>query len=289
MKLHRSLRILAAFSLFALFTGAWVLGAEAESEGPELVAGRVHYLIGSKGGNVGLQKGPDGVLVVDDKFADTTEEIERAIASLQSGRPTWLINTHHHGDHTGGNAHFGKSLTIVAHDNVRKRLEAEGGAATGLPVVTHADGASLHFNGEEVRLIHVPRAHTDGDTVVWFKGSKVIHLGDLYFQIGFPFLDVASGGSAQGLVAGLDRILELVPADTKVVPGHGVVTGVDGLREYRDMVATSLERVRELKAEGFSADDMLAAGVVEDYVERWTWGFIDAKKFVTSIVAGLDE
>ena len=283
------MKLLLSASFLGLLASAALIHPVPSQTAPEPVAGGVSYLAGSGGGNVGFLSGPDGLLLIDDKFENTTAEIDAAIAALDSGPARFLVNTHYHGDHTGGNAHLGGGLTIVAHDNVRGRLAADGQPAVALPVVTYADGVSLHFNGEEVRLIHVPSAHTDGDTVVWFRGSNVVHMGDLYFQIGYPYLDVGAGGSAQGLVAGLDRLLELLPRDARFIPGHGIVTGRAELVAYRDMVATVLERVRELKAEGVSVDDMLAGGVTEEYDQRWTWGFIDARRFVESIARGLDD
>jgi len=278
-------RLALPSTAFLLFTAATFLGEP--QDGPVPVAGNVSFYPGSRGGNLGFQVGEDGLLLIDDKFENTTDEVDAAIAKLSKSPPEFLVNTHYHGDHTGGNAHLGQHATIVAHDNVRVRLVEEGKPAAALPVVTYADGLSLHYNGEEVRLFHVPNAHTDGDTVVWFQGSNVIHMGDLYFQVGYPFIDVAGGGSAEGLLAGLDLVLERAPEDARLIPGHGVVTGIEGLREYRDMIATVLGRVRELTAEGFSVEEMLESGVTEEYDERWTWGFIDSKRFVESVRGSL--
>ena len=279
-----------------LLCGAYLVGP---GQGPEVVghpvAGSVSYLIGPGAGNIGVQTGADGILVIDDQFEAHAASIEAALAKLGKGVPKFLINTHWHGDHTGGNAHFGRTATILAHANVRRRLEGDGtigGTVSGdelpavaLPVVTFEDGVSLHFNGEEVRLLHLPNAHTDGDTAVWFTGSNVIHMGDLYFQVGYPYLDVESGGGITGMIAAVETILALVPADVKVIPGHGETTGLDGLREYLAMLQTIDGRVRELAAAGFSVDEMLESGVTEDYDERWSWGFIDGRRFVTSVLA----
>jgi glyoxylase-like metal-dependent hydrolase (beta-lactamase superfamily II) len=286
---------------FALvLSGAWLTGAEQELDvSVEPVGGKVSMLSADGAGNLGVQVGEDGILVIDDQFLDRADALLEAIGTLAEGDPTFLINTHWHGDHTGGNARFGRTATILAHTNVRRRLvgdattggrtSQEAQPAVALPVVTYEDGVSVHFNGEEVRLIHVPAAHTDGDTVVWFTGSNVIHLGDLYFEIGFPFVDVQSGGDVEGMIAGLRGLMDRVPADVRVIPGHGVVTGLDGLESYVTMLETITGRVRELQAEGFSVDEMLEAGVAEEFAERWTWGFIDARRFVGSVVASLDD
>ncbi|NOT30911.1 MAG: MBL fold metallo-hydrolase [Planctomycetes bacterium] len=255
----------------------------------EKVAGTVSVLFG-EGGNIGVSSGADGILIVDDQFERLVPEIEAALAKLAPGKaaPRFLVNTHHHGDHTGGNAHFGKSAVVLAHENVRARLLDEKAPATALPVVTYADGIALHLNGEEIRVLHVPGAHTDGDSVVWFKGSNVVHLGDLYFQLGYPFVDVASGGNVLGLIEGLRGLLPGLPADVRLVPGHGVVTGREGLEEYVKMLETLTARVREHLAEGRDVKAMLAAGVTKDFDPRWgNFAFVPPEKFVASIVDSL--
>jgi cyclase len=271
----------------ALLVGAYVSGSSPRDLEAVPVGGNVSYLVGAPGGNIGVSVGDSGLLVVDDKFARNADEIDAVLAKLGDGAPRFLINTHAHGDHTGSNAHFGAVSSIVAHRNVRVRLAGEGMPPVALPVVTYDDGISIHFNGEEVHLIHVPTAHTDGDTAVWFEGSNVLHTGDLYFQSGYPVIDISIGGNAVGLVAGLDQLLALVPEDARVIPGHGDVTGVDGLREYRDMLATILDRVRELHAEGFSVDEILEAEATADYDERWGGGYISPRRLVESMLASL--
>ncbi|HED66125.1 MAG TPA: MBL fold metallo-hydrolase, partial [Planctomycetes bacterium] len=261
-------RFLSPLAFLSLFVGAVLFGQTGEDDAdPARVAGAVSYYRGSGGGNVGIQSGADGVLVVDDKFDGTTEEVAAAIHQVAGSGPDFLINTHHHGDHTGGNGFFGKAATIFAQENVRKRLEEEGHTDL-LPTVTYRDGVTLHYNGEEVRVIHFEHGHTDGDSVVWFTGSKVIHMGDLYFQVGYPFVDTAAGGSVQGLIAAVDRVLEMLPEGTRVIPGHGVAGGIEGLREYRHMLQTVLERVSVMHGEGFGVDEMVEAGVTEDFDDR---------------------
>ena len=280
--------VLPVVSLLLFSSAVWFGSPELEIETVP-VAGSVSMLVGN-GGNIGLQVGPSGVLMVDDQFAADAPNIQAAINSLAAGAddgdvaPAFLINTHFHGDHTGSNPTFGKASTIVAHRNVRVRLVGEDQPAVALPVVTYDDGLSIHFNGEEVRLIHMPGAHTDGDTVVWFTGSGVIHLGDLYFQNGYPYIDIGAGGSAAGIIAAIESVLAKVPAETKVIPGHGVTTDLAGLREYLEMLATIRGRVAELYAESFTLDEILEAGVTEDYDERWAGGFINSRQFVRSVI-----
>jgi len=284
--------------LGVLFSAALALGvATAPQDGEvdvraEPVAGPVSVLFG-EGGNIGVSSGADGILIVDDQFERLAPAIEAELAKLATdpakAAPRYLVNTHHHGDHTGGNARFGKLATVVAHANVRKRMESDKAPAHALPVVTYGEGgASLWWNGEELRLIHVPNGHTDGDTVVWFTGSKVVHLGDLYFQLGYPFVDVASGGNVLGLAEGLRALLGELPADVRCIPGHGTVTGKKELDEYVTMIETITARVRERHAKGESADAMLAAGVTKDFDGRWgSFAFVPPKKFVESVVASL--
>ena len=255
----------------------------------ETVAGKVSVLFG-EGGNIGASVGPDGILIVDDQFERLAKDIEGALAKLAPGAsaPRFLINTHHHGDHTDGNKHFGKRAVVVAHENVRGRLLGDKAPAPALPVVTFAERLALHFNGEEIRLIHVPEGHTDGDTVVWFTGSNVIHLGDLYFQVGYPFVDTASGGNVLGLIEGLRGLLEELPADVRVIPGHGELTGRAELEEYVRMLETITARVRAGLEKGQDAAALVAAGVTKDFDERWGhFDFVTPERFVQSVVASL--
>jgi len=251
------------------------------------VAGPVSFLEG-RGGNIGVSAGADGLLVVDSQFQDLAPKLKAALATLKPGAPRFLVNTHFHGDHTGGNEALGQGAVIVAHENVRARLVDEQKTKGLLPVVTYTDGVTLHFNGEEVRLIHVAGAHTDGDTVVWFKGSNVVHLGDLYFEVGYPYVDVGSGGNVLGLIEGLERVMAELPEDVKVIPGHGKLTGKKELGEYVAMLNTVTERVRSGLAQKQGVEAMMAAGVTRDLDARWGhFDFVPPRKFVESVVASL--
>jgi len=254
----------------------------------QAVRGAVSVLLAAGGGNVGVSAGADGILLIDDQFEKIAPEIEAALKKLNPAAPRYLVNTHHHGDHTDGNKHFGKVATVIAHDNVRVHMLADKAPAQALPVVTFADAVTLHFNGEDIRVIHVPNCHTDGDSVVWFQGANVIHLGDLYFQLGYPYVDVAGGGNVLGLIEGLRGLLPQLPDDIKVIPGHGAVTGKKELVEYVKMLETITDRVRAGVEKGETVDALMAAGVTKEFDERWGhFDFVPPKNFVTSIVASL--
>src|SRR5215212_2224794 len=194
------------------------------------VAGNVYMLEGA-GGNIGVSVGADGILIVDDQFAPLADKIRAALKSLGEGKLRFILNTHWHGDHTGGNAAFGPEAPIIAHDNVRKRMATEqkseifknttpASPKQALPVITFDQSLTVHFNGEEIRVIHYPQGHTDGDSVIFFTSSNVIHLGDDFFAGRFPFVDVDSGGNVVGLAKNIGEIIPKIPAGAKLIPGH---------------------------------------------------------------------
>ena len=243
------------------------------------VAGNIHMLEGS-GGNIGVSTGPDGVLIVDDQFLPLAEKISAAIEKLDQGPIRFVLNTHWHGDHTGGNAHFGKKASIVAHANVRKRLADKSDTPKeALPVVTFENGASVHLNGEEIRLIYLGPAHTDGDSIVHFTKSGVFHMGDLFFNARFPFVDLGSGGDVAGLHKVIEAALEKIPADAKIIPGHGALASKADLEKYRDMLVETITLVKKAHADGKSLADVKATGMPEKYKE-WGTGFINASRWL---------
>ncbi|MFN2258816.1 MAG: MBL fold metallo-hydrolase [Parasphingopyxis sp.] len=255
----------------------------------EQVAPGIAVLFGA-GGNIGVSYGEDGTVLIDDQYAPLTERIEAAIAGLGAAPVRFLINTHWHGDHTGGNENFGEAgALIMAHDNVRTRLaagleESPFGAIppapeAALPVVTYHDGVKLHLNGDTVHAIHMHNGHTDGDSVILWENANVVHVGDLYFKdVTLPFIDRGSGGSAQGMLAAVERVLEMTDAETRIIPGHGPMATRADLQAYRDMLHTVIERVRSEIDAGKSLDEIQALGIADAYAVDG--GFIDAPTFI---------
>jgi len=250
------------------------------------------YMMTGAGGNLGLSAGSDGVFLIDDQFAPLSPKITAAIAQVSDKPVKFLLNTHWHYDHTGGNENFANAgAIIVAHENVRKRMSSEqfiefmrqtipASPKAALPVVTFASTVSLHLNGEEMRAIHMPRAHTDGDAVVHFLGSDVIHMGDIYFNGMYPFIDTTSGGTPEGVVAACDQVLKIVGEKTRVIPGHGPLSNKAELAAYRDMVADVSKRVRSMVDSGKKLEEIVAAKPSADYDAKWGKGFIAPDKFV---------
>ncbi|WP_428268156.1 MBL fold metallo-hydrolase [Haliangium sp.] len=260
------------------------------------IAGKVHMLEG-RGGNIAVSIGDDGVLMVDDQFEPLAPKIRAAIADLTEGAPkfAFLVNTHHHGDHTGGNPVFGQDAHIVAHANVRARLSTpqqrrgktiDPLPEAGWPVITFEDAVSLHFNGEEVRVIHLPTGHTDGDSIVHFTGSGVVHMGDQYFNGRFPVIDLEGGGDVEGYAANVARAIEMLPADSKLIPGHGPASTLDELRAFHTMLTDSIELVRGHIAAGKSLEQIQAAGMPAKYSGLGS-GFIDSDRWLGIVHASL--
>lgn len=264
------------------------------------VSGHVHALFG-RGGNIGVSAGEDGILLIDDQYAPLTERIRAAVNEIQSGSVRFVINTHWHGDHTGGNENMGESgSVIVAHDNVRERLSTEQfmeafdrtvppSPEAALPVVTFNDTVTFHWNDDTITVEHLPRAHTDGDSIVHFEKADVLHMGDTFFSSGYPFVDMGSGGSIQGLIAAAERGLELAGESTRVIPGHGELTDRTGLERYHRMLTTITERVRDRMAQGQSLEAIRAADVTEEFDERWSSNFIDSDRFLGFVYRSLAE
>ena len=243
------------------------------------VTGPVHMLQGS-GGNIGVSAGPDGILIIDDQYAPLAPKIEAALRALNSGALKFLINTHFHGDHTGGNEFFGRSAPIIAHINVRERLRDQPAAA--LPVITFDDDASVHFNGEEIQIVHFPTAHTDGDSIIFFTGSNVVHMGDHFFKDRFPFVDIASGGNAVGMMRNVGQVLDRVDDDTRIIPGHGALASKADLGRYHAMLQETISMVTSKRSAGKTLEQIQAEGVPDEY-EEWGTGFINAERWLESV------
>jgi cyclase len=267
-------------------------GRDAVKIETQAVAGPVHMLVG-QGGNIGVSAGPDGLFVIDDQFAELAPKIRAALDALDgagAGAPRFLLNTHHHGDHTGGNVALGAEAVIVAHDNVRARLAAGPNptAQAGLPLVTFGADLSLHLNGERVHAVHYPAAHTDSDSVVFFEGSKVVHMGDLFFHERFPFIDLDSGGSLAGLQAGVADVLARTDDAWRVIPGHGPLATRADLAAYAQMLERSAALVREALAGGDDVAAMLHNGLLADY-ESLSWEFITTQRWLETLVRDLSK
>ena len=288
--------ILALAGCLAAPAGAQTPPAETTAR-TESLRGGIHVILFQDGGNIGVITGDDGVILVDDQFAPRTPAIAAAVAAL-SDRPTrFVLNTHWHGDHTGGNENLARSgALIIAHDNVRSRMSvpqameffqittpAAPGAA--LPVVTFADAVTLHINGEEVHAVHVAHAHTDGDAIIHFRKANVIHAGDVFFNGKYPFIDKDSGGSVAGTLAAVDVILGLADEDTLIIAGHGPVGRRGELVAFRRMLVETSGRVRRLMEEGKSVDEIVAATPNADYDPAWAWPFINGERYVRMLHA----
>jgi glyoxylase-like metal-dependent hydrolase (beta-lactamase superfamily II) len=251
------------------------------------VAGNVHMLEG-QGGNIGVSTGPDGLLIVDDQFAPLAQKIDAALGKLEAGGPLkFVLNTHWHGDHTGGNAFFGRKASIVAHSNVRKRLAGKSDTPKeALPVITQDNGLSVHFNGEEIRMIPLGPGHTDGDSVIHFTKSGVLHMGDQFFNGRFPFIDLGSGGSVEGYVKNVEGVLGKVTDDMKIIPGHGPLATKKDLQAFHDMLVETTGVIRKAIAEGKSLEQVKAAGLPEKYKE-WGTGFINHARYIEIVYNNL--
>jgi len=232
------------------------------------VSGNVSYIEGM-GGNIGLFTGEDGVFLIDDQYAPLTDKITAAIRTVSDGPVRFLVNTHMHPDHTGGNENFGKMGTMIfGHDNVRSQMAAAGYTETP-PLVTFSEDMSFHINGETVHVFKVPNAHTNGDVFIRFEGSNAVHTGDVYRTTTFPYIDTANGGSYLETIAALKVLIEVSDADTKIIPGHGVVSGVADVTAFRDMLIVIRDRVAAAIREGKSLEEIQAAGLTAEYDERW--------------------
>ena len=231
-------------------------------------AGSVSYIEG-RGGNIGLFIGEDGVFLIDDQYAPLTDKIVAAIREVSDAPIRFLVNTHMHPDHTGGNENFGRMGTMIfGHDNVRSQMAAAGYSEEP-PLITFSEDMSFHINGETVHVFKVPNSHTNGDVFIKFQGSNVIHTGDVYRTTTYPYIDVGNGGSFLGTIDALDRLIEASDAGTKIIPGHGQLSNVAEARVFRDMVAAIRDRVAEAIRNGMSLEEIQNAGLTADYDERW--------------------
>jgi len=292
-----------SLSLFILVSFSQAAGAQDFSK-VEIktvpVRNSVYMLVG-RGGNIGVSVGQDGVLMIDDQFAPLIPKIEAAIKKISSKPVKFVVNTHWHPDHTGGNEPLGKSgAVIVAQENVRKRLSTEQFSSFlkrkvppspqgAWPVITFTQDMVFHLNGEEIKIFHVDPAHTDGDAIIYFKKANVLHMGDVYMAGRYPFIDLNSGGSLKGVIAAVDRVLREIPADAKIIPGHGPLSNMEELKEYRKMLMTVRDRIRKLIKEGKTLPELIAAKPTADLDAKWGKGFLKPDGFVQIVYEGLKK
>ena len=258
------------------------------------VSGNIYMLEGIHGfagGNIGVSIGDDGILIVDDQFSKMNKKIRTALAGLKPGQPRFVLNTHWHGDHTGGNTDFSKNATIIAHQNVRKRLmhEQTNALATtparpkqAWPVITFDESLTLHFNNETIKVLHLPNGHTDGDSIIYFTESNVVHMGDHYFAGMFPFVDIATGGNVLGFADNVKRAIDSVPDDVNIIPGHGPLSNKGELITYYKMLQDSIRFVQQNLDKGMTLEEILKIGLPE-HLKSWETGFIKADKWLTFI------
>ena len=294
--MYRSILVLLMVSCAGL--------AEAQQDEWDAVEVRVvtisdglHMLVG-RGGNIGLSVGEDGTFLVDDQFAPLTDKIVAAVRTVTADPVRFIVNTHFHGDHSGGNENFGKrGSIIVAHHNVRKRMSVEqvrqilrqdrtpAAPPEALPKITFADEVTFHWNGDTIRVFHVENAHTDGDSIIQFTNADVFHTGDVFFNGRYPFIDIDSGGNVNGIIAAADRLLSMSQSTTKFLPGHGEMATPEDLRRYRDMLSAVRDRVQALIDQGKSVDEVVAAKPTADFDARL--GAENAEGFVRSVYFSL--
>ena len=235
------------------------------------VAGGVYYLAGS-GGNIGMFAGEDGVFLIDDQYALLTDRIVAAVRTVSGAPIRFLINTHLHPDHTGGNENFGKMGTLIfGHDNVRKQM-AISNYDEEPPLITFSEDVTFHINGEAVHVFKTPDAHTNGDSYIKFMGSNVVHVGDVYRTTSYPYIDTNNGGSFLGTIKAYDLLIEVCDTETRVLPGHGVISNVEEVRNVRDMMLVIRDRVQSRIAAGDTLEQVQNAGLTAEYDERWESG-----------------
>jgi cyclase len=266
------------------------------------VSGNI-YMLEGQGGNIAASVGEDGIVIVDDEFAPLAEKIQAALKNLGiTDKPVrFVINTHYHGDHTGGNVPFATSgSTLIAQDNVRKRLASGGTAGNGgsvkmevkpaekaaLPIITFEHDVTVHLNGEDIRALHFPSGHTDGDAIIFFPRNNVVHMGDDFVRYGFPFIDVAGGGSVQGMIDGVEKAAAQLPADVKVIPGHGALSNLDDVRAYIKMLRETSAVVQKAIDAHKTLDQMKQEKILAPWA-KWSGDFVNQDTFIETLFNSL--
>jgi cyclase len=266
------------------------------------VSGNI-YMLEGQGGNIAASVGEDGIVIVDDQFAPLADKIQAALKELKiTDKPVrFVINTHYHGDHSGGNVPFANAgSTVIAQDNVRKRLEKGGAAGNGgsvkmdvkpaekaaLPIITFEHDVTVHLNGEDIRALHFPSGHTDGDSIIFFPKANVVHMGDDFVRYGFPFIDVTSGGSVQGMIDAMEKATSQLPADVKVIPGHGQLSNLDDVRAFTKMLKETSAVVQKALGEKKTLEQMKAEKILAPW-EKWSGQFINSDAFIETLYNSL--
>ena len=253
------------------------------------------YMLQGQGGNIGVSTGAEGILIIDDDYAEVSPKIAAALKALGSEKPRFILNTHWHGDHTEGNKFFGKDSLILAQTNVRKRLMVDttifgqkslAYPEFALPLVTYDESISIHFNNDEIKAVHYPNGHTDGDSVIFFAKSNVVHMGDHFFAGRFPFVDLDSGGSVQGMTKNVGDIIKILPADVKIIPGHGALATLEDLKAYHQMLVETTAHIRNGMKAGKSLEGLKKDGFPAKYKE-WGTGFIKPDLWIETIYKSL--
>lgn len=259
------------------------------------VAGNV-YMLKGVGGNIGFSVGNDGIVLVDDQFAPLADRIKAALRELTDKPVRFVINTHYHFDHIDGNASFQKDAPVIAHHNVRKRLETGGTpgnlasvkqtmkpvVSEALPILTFSQDVTIHLNGEDIRVLHCPNGHTDGDSVIFFPQSNVVHMGDDFVTYGFPFIDLAGGGSVEGMIAATENVIAELPPDVKVIPGHGAVSTLQDVERFTTMLTETRSVVELAVKAGKTLDQMKAERILEAW-QQWSGDFISSDAFIETL------
>lgn len=299
--------------MFTLLAGMGLLGAVVvrAQQAPDYskvqikvtkVSGNI-YMLEGQGGNIAASVGEDGIVIVDDQFAPLAEKIQVALKNLGiTDKPVrFVINTHYHGDHTGGNVPFADTgSTVIAQDNVRKRLEAGGVAGNGgaikmdnkpapkaaLPIITFEHDVTVHLNGEDIRALHFPSGHTDGDSIIFFPKNNVVHMGDDFVRYGFPFIDVSSGGSVQGMIDAMEKASAKLPADVKVIPGHGALSNLDDVRAFTKMLKETSAVVQKAIDEHKTLEQMKKDKILAPW-SKWSGDFVNEDAFIETLYNSL--
>jgi cyclase len=302
----RTFTVTPVLRVLAALAPLWILASTASAEDKQdfskvqikatKVAGQVYVIEDAtaefSGGNVGVSVGPDGIALIDDKFAPLAPKLEAALRTVSDKPVRFVINTHYHGDHTDGNAVFGQKSTVIAHENTRKRMAASKDQPpippSALPVITFEDKLSVHLNGEDIRAIHVPSGHTDTDVVIFFTKSNVVHMGDDFFNGMFPFIDVDGGGSVKGMIANVQKLLEQIPADAKIIPGHGPIATTKELRAFLTMLQGT-SAIVEAGIKAHKTADQLKKEKALAKFDSWAHGFFKADDFIDLLYKDLSR